>query len=85
MAVVDAVGARLRGQASRGMATEMVVSAARATGESGTAVMAIVRMPRVRANSTRRTTSGVSPEAEKASRTSPGINIPRSPWLASPA
>ena len=62
MAVVDAVGARFKGQASRGIATEIVISAARAAGEPGTPVIAIVRMERCRANSSNRTTSGVSPE-----------------------
>ena len=85
IAVVDAVGARFRGQASRGIATETSTSAVRATDDSGEPVMAIVRISRRRANSSSRTTSGVSPEYESASTTSPGISMPRSPWLASPA
>ena len=85
IAVVEAVGARFSGQASRGIATEMRISAARATDDSGAPVIAIVRISRGRANSSSRTTSGVSPEYDSARTTSPAISIPRSPWLASPA
>ena len=48
-------------------------------------VMAIVFKPRLFANSSRRTTSRVSPEWESARTTSPETSIPRSPWLASAA
>ena len=85
IAVVEAVGARFRGQASREIATESVRSAARATEESGTPVIAIVRSDRARAKSSSRTISGDSPEADRASTTSPATSIPRSPWDASAA
>ncbi len=59
--------------------------AARPAEDAGSPVMTIVRIFRDRANSSRRTTSGVSPEVESARTTSPGISMPRFPWLASPA
>ena len=44
-----------------------------------TPVIAIARTLRSRANSRRRTTSGVSPEKESARTVSPGTSMPRSP------
>src|SRR6266542_1653291 len=84
-AVVEAVGARFKGQASREIETESVRSAARAMDESGAPVMAIVRSDRARAKSSSRTISGDSPEAERANTMSPATSIPRSPWEASAA
>ena len=85
MVVVEAVGARFMGQASREMETESVTSATREMEESGAPVMAIVRSDRARANSSSRRISRDSPEAESASTTSPATSIPRSPWEASAA
>ena len=62
IAAVEAVGTRFQGHASRGMATEIVISAARATDDSAVPVMTIVRIERCLANSSSRTTSGVAPE-----------------------
>ncbi len=83
VAVVLAVGARFNGQASSATLTSSVTFAARPRVESvlptrtmsGTA-------SRFRCGSSR-TSSGVSPEFDRASTTSVRVIIPRSPWLAS--
>ena len=83
-AVVLAVGASPSGQASRATLTSRVTSAARPRVESGLPVMAIRGTPRRLISGRMVRISGVSPELDRASTTSRGVIMPRSPWLASP-
>ena len=82
-AAVLAVGARFRGQASLSTAQDSTTSATRASEESGRPVIATSVTPRRRSAGTMVLISTDSPELEMAITTSPGVTMPRSPWLAS--
>ena len=81
--VVEVVGARPLGQASSALGRTSATSAARASALSRSAVMAISGRPKRLACWTTSRSSGVSPDHDSASTTSPSATMPRSPWLAS--
>ena len=81
--VVDAVGAKLSGQASRSMAVTKATSATRASELRGFPVMAMIGMPIALRAGTQVINSLDSPENEMPTKTSPGRIMPRSPWAAS--
>ena len=82
-AVVLAVGTRFIGHASSAMPQSRVTSAARASVDDGSPVSAIRRAPRRRIDSSRRSSSSVSPLYDSAITTSSSRMAPRSPWIAS--
>ena len=82
-AVVLAVGARLSGQASPSMPQLSDTSAARASVERGSPVIAISGAPMRRIDSSSRITSSVSPLRDTVTTTSSSRSVPRSPWIAS--
>ncbi len=82
-AVVEAVGARPRGQASARTSTSRCTSAAWARGERALPVSATTGEPSRFTHGTRARISSVSPLFETASSTSPFTIRPRSPWMAS--
>ena len=84
-AVVLAVGARLRGQASSATLMSRFTEAARARVDRGFPVMAINGSPSRLIRGSRKAISWVSPELEIARITSWPVIIPMSPWPASPA
>ena len=83
MAVVLAVGARLSGQASWSTALSSTRSAWRASDDPARPVIATSVTPMRLIAGRMAASSSLSPELEIASTTSPGITMPRSPWLAS--
>ena len=83
-AVVLAVGARPKGQASSATLTSMLTSAPCARVERGFPVKLIRGTPRRLISGRIRRISSVSPELDRARTRSSGVIIPRSPWLASP-
>ncbi len=83
VAVVEVVGARPSGQASLGMATSSVTTACRDRVESATPHRAMIDTPRSLRLPSRRFSSAVSPEYERARTTSVGATMPRSPCMAS--
>ena len=84
VAVVLAVGARFKGQASSSTDTSKFTSAAVAKADVDLPVIVINGTPK-RFNIGRMVTiSLVSPEFDTASTTSFPVIIPMSPWLASP-
>ena len=82
-AVVLAVGARFRGQASFSTPLSSTRSALRARVDCGWPVMPIKGAPMRRIKGSSVVSSSASPLLEIASTTSMGITMPRSPWLAS--
>ncbi len=85
IAVVLAVGARLSGQASSGTVTSKATVALRASVEARLPVRVMSGVARRFRCGSRNTSSGLSPELDKASTTSLAVIMPRSPWLASAA
>src|SRR5579863_8289910 len=83
MAVVEAVGARLRTQASRSTLQSRTTSLAWARVEARLQQKLISASPLRLRVARRRRISSVSPEAERAMTASPGMRTPRSPWTAS--
>jgi len=81
--VVEAVGARLRGQASMETLVSRVMRLAWARLEAGAPQKVIRGVPRRLRVERRCRISGVSPLAERARRMSPGAIMPMSPWTAS--
>ena len=83
-AVVLVVGARLCGQASRSTLQSSTMSAWRARVDCNPPVIAIKGTPSRLMTGRMAVTSPTSPLLDSASTTSPGVTMPRSPWLASP-
>ena len=82
-AVVLAVGAKFRGQASRGTPQSSTRSAWRANVDCSPPVMAIKGAPRRLSTGKMAVSSPLSPLLEMASTRSSPVTMPRSPWLAS--
>ena len=82
--MVLAVGARLSGQASCSTRFDSTQSACEASVEPGRPVIATSVTPRRLSAGRIAAISSLSPELESASTMSPGVTMPRSPWLASP-
>ena len=83
MDVVEAVGARFSTQASRSTLQSSATSLAVARVEDRLQQKLIRASPLRLRVASRRRISSVSPLAERAMTTSPGISTPRSPWTAS--
>ena len=82
-AVVLAVGASPRGQASFSTPTSITISLYRAKVDLRFPVKAITLHPILRMLGTSKFSSSVSPLLERASNTSSGLTMPRSPCIAS--
>ena len=83
--VVEDVGAKLRGQASRAMGVTKLTSAAFASELSARPVMEMIRTPKALSAGRIVRSSSDSPEKEMATNTSALFTMPRSPWAASSA
>ena len=83
VAVVELVGARFSGHASRSTLTFRWQSAYLASSDVGLPVMAMMGMCMCSTIGMKRSNSSVSPELEMASTTSSGVITPKSPWYTS--
>ena len=83
-AVVEAVGARLSGSASRNTIVSSVYVAIRASVDSSLPVIAITGISRSRNIRANAHTSAVSPDADRAKTRSRVVTAPESPCNASP-